>query len=133
MLNRSRLGSKKVSKTEAVQAVLPERLPDRDVHIGPSDYVPWQGDNKICFLRIEGRAFGNVPMELELRLSVQDSPNSAGVAIDAIRCCRLARDRGVGGPLRSISAYLMKHPPTQITDDLARDLVEKFIRGEIDH
>jgi len=133
MLNRSRLGSKKVSKTEAVQAVLPQRLPARDVHIGPSDYVPWQGDNKICFLRIEGRAFGNVPMELELRLSVQDSPNSAGVAIDAIRCCRVARDRGVGGPLRSVSAYLMKHPPTQITDDLARDLVEKFIRGEIDH
>jgi myo-inositol-1-phosphate synthase len=133
MLNRSRLGSKKISKTEAVQAVLPQRLPARDIHIGPSDYVPWQGDNKICFLRIEGRAFGNVPMELELRLSVQDSPNSAGVAIDAIRCCRVARDRRVGGPLRSVSAYLMKHPPTQITDDLARDLVEKFIRGEIDH
>ena len=93
MLNRSRLGSKKISKTEAVQAVLPQRLPARDVHIGPSDYVPWQGDNKVCFLRMEGRAFGNVPMELELRLSVQDSPNSAGVAIDAIRCCRLARDR----------------------------------------
>jgi myo-inositol-1-phosphate synthase len=133
MLNRSRLGSKKISKTEAVQAVLPQRLPARDVHIGPSDYVPWQGDNKICFLRLEGRAFGNVPMELELRLSVQDSPNSAGVAIDAIRCCRLARDRGIAGPLRSVSAYLMKHPPTQITDDLAHDLVEKFISGEIDH
>ena len=133
MLNRSRLGSKKISKTEAVQAVLPERLPARDVHIGPSDYVPWQGDNKICFLRLEGRAFGNVPMELELRLSVQDSPNSAGVAIDAIRCCRLARDRHIAGPLRSVSAYLMKHPPTQISDDLARDLVEKFISGEIDH
>lgn len=133
MLNRSRLGSKKLSKTEAVQAVLPERLPARDVHIGPSDYVPWQGDNKICFLRLEGRAFGNVPMELELRLSVQDSPNSAGVAIDAIRCCRVARDRNIGGPLRSVSAYFMKHPPTQISDDLARDLVEKFISGEIDH
>ncbi len=133
MLNRRRLGSKKISKTEAVQAVLPERLAAGDVHIGPSDYVPWQGDNKVCFLRIEGRAFGNVPLELELRLSVQDSPNSAGVAIDAIRCCRLARDRGIGGPLRSVSAYLMKHPPTQIMDDLARDLVEKFIRGEIDH
>jgi myo-inositol-1-phosphate synthase len=113
--------------------VLPQRLPAGNVHIGPSDYVPWQGDNKICFLRLEGRAFGNVPMELELRLSVQDSPNSAGVAIDAIRCCRLARDRRIGGPLRSVSAYLMKHPPTQITDDLARDLVEKFISGEIDH
>jgi myo-inositol-1-phosphate synthase len=133
MLNRTRLGSKKVSKTEAVQAVMPQRLPAKDVHIGPSDYVPWQGDNKICFLRIEGRAFGNVPMELELRLSVQDSPNSAGVAIDAIRCCRLARDRKIGGPLRSVSAYLMKHPPTQITDDLARDLVEKFISGDIEH
>ena len=133
MLNRSRLGSKKVSKTEAVQAVMPQRLPARDVHIGPSDYVPWQGDNKICFLRLEGRAFGNIPMELELRLSVQDSPNSAGVAIDAIRCCRLARDRKIAGPLRSVSAYLMKHPPTQITDDLARDLVEKFISGDIEH
>jgi myo-inositol-1-phosphate synthase len=133
MLNRTRLGSKKLSKTEAVQAVMPQRLPARDVHIGPSDYVPWQGDNKICFLRLEGRAFGNVPMELELRLSVQDSPNSAGVAIDAIRCCRLARDRKIAGPLRSVSAYLMKHPPTQITDDLARDLVEKFISGEIEH
>ncbi len=133
MLNRSRLGSKKVSKTEAVQAVLPQPLPAHNVHIGPSDYVPWQGDNKVCFLRLEGRAFGNVPLELELRLSVQDSPNSAGVAIDAIRCCRLARDRRIGGPLRSISAYLMKHPPTQISDDLARDLVEKFISGEIDH
>jgi myo-inositol-1-phosphate synthase len=133
MLNRTRLGSKKISKTEAVQAVMPQRLPARDVHIGPSDYVPWQGDNKICFIRMEGRAFGNVPMELELRLSVQDSPNSAGVAIDAIRCCRLARDRKIAGPLRSVSAYLMKHPPTQITDDLARDLVEKFISGEIEH
>lgn len=133
MLNRSRLGSKKVSKTEAVQAVMPQRLPAKDVHIGPSDYVPWQGDNKICFLRLEGRAFGNIPMELELRLSVQDSPNSAGVAIDAIRCCRLARDRKIPGPLRSVSAYLMKHPPTQITDDLARDLVEKFISGDIEH
>lgn len=133
MLNRTRLGSKKVSKTEAVQAVMPQRLPARDVHIGPSDYVPWQGDNKICFLRLEGHGFGNVPMELELRLSVQDSPNSAGVAIDAIRCCRLARDRKIAGPLRSVSAYLMKHPPTQITDDLARDLVEKFIGGDIEH
>lgn len=133
MLNRTRLGSKKVSKTEAVQAVMPQRLPAKDVHIGPSDYVPWQGDNKICFLRLEGRAFGNIPMELELRLSVQDSPNSAGVAIDAIRCCRLARDRKIAGPLRSVSAYLMKHPPTQITDDLARDLVEKFISGDIEH
>ncbi len=133
MLNRTRLGSKKVSKTEAVQAVMPQRLPAKDVHIGPSDYVPWQGDNKICFLRLEGRAFGNIPMELELRLSVQDSPNSAGVAIDAIRCCRLARDRKIGGPLRSVSAYLMKHPPTQIIDDLGRDLVEKFIRGDIEH
>ncbi len=132
MLNRARLGSKKLSKTEAVQSVLGERMPDRDIHIGPSDYVPWQRDNKVCFLRVEGRGFAGVPLELELRLSVEDSPNSGGVAIDAIRCCRVALDRRIGGPLRSVSAYLMKHPPVQMADDLARERVEKFIRGEID-
>jgi myo-inositol-1-phosphate synthase len=100
------------------------------VHIGPSDYVPWQKDNKICFLRIEGRGFGGAPIELELRLSVEDSPNSAGVAIDAIRCCKVARDRGEGGPLVGASAYFMKHPPKQFPDDEARDMVERFIRGE---
>ncbi len=132
MLNHERTGSKRVSKTEAVQSALPRPLPREQIHIGPSDYVPWQRDNKVCFLRMEGRGFGNAPIEVELRLSVQDSPNSAGVVIDAIRCCRIARDRGVGGPLESVSAYLMKHPPRQIADDRARDDVERFLRGEID-
>ncbi len=132
MLDRSRLGSKRTSKTEAVQSVLPERMPDVDVHIGPSDYVPWQKDNKVCFLRVEGEGFAGVPIELELRMSVQDSPNSGGVVVDAIRCLKLARDRKIGGPLFSISAYTMKHPPRQLADDIARDRVEKFIRGEIE-
>ena len=130
MLNRERLGFKKKSKTEAVQSVFKTPMPAGDVHIGPSDYVPWQKDNKICFLRIEGKGFGGAPLELELRLSVEDSPNSAGVAIDAIRCCKVARDRGVGGPLVGVSAYFMKHPPQQMPDDEARDAVERFIRGE---
>ncbi len=132
MLDQGRLGSKRKSKTEAVQSVLPQRLPDLDVHIGPSDYVPWQNDNKVCFLRIEGDGFGGVPIELELRMSVQDSPNSGGVVIDAIRCLKLARDRKIGGPLYSIAAYTMKHPPRQIPDDIARDRVEKFIAGELE-
>ena len=102
------------------------------IHIGPSDYVPWQRDNKVAFLRIEGRGFGNAPIEIELRLSVEDSPNSAGCVIDAIRCCRVARDRGVGGPLDSVAAYLMKHPPRQLTDDFAKEQVERFLRGEIE-
>jgi len=131
MLNRQRLGSKKISKTEAVQSALDHPLPEDQIHIGPSDYVPWQDDNKVCFLRIEGRGFGGVPMNLELRLSVEDSPNSAGVAIDAIRCCKVARDRGIGGPLKSIAAYAMKHPPEQLPDDAARELVEQFIAGAI--
>ena len=131
MLNRQRLGSKKVSKTEAVQSQLDVPLPPDRVHIGPSDYVPWQKDNKVCFLRIEGRGFGGVPINLELRLSVEDSPNSAGVAIDAIRCCQVARDRGQGGPLESVSAYLMKHPPKQMSDDQAREAVEQFIAGVV--
>lgn len=132
MLDRTRLGSKRKSKTEAVQSVLPERMPDADVHIGPSDYVAWQRDNKVCFLRIEGEGFAGIPIELELRMSVQDSPNSGGVVIDAIRCLRLARDRRIGGPLYSIAAYTMKHPPRQIADDIARERVEKFISGEIE-
>jgi len=131
MLNRQRLGSKKISKTEAVQSQLDVPLPPDRIHIGPSDYVPWQKDNKVCFLRIEGRGFGNVPMNLELRLSVEDSPNSAGVGIDAIRCCQVARERGQGGPLESVSAYLMKHPPRQMPDDQARESVEQFIAGAI--
>lgn len=129
MLDIDRLKSKKISKTEAVQSVLNERLEDHNIHIGPSDYVPWQNDNKVCFLRMEGRLFGDVPMNLELRLSVEDSPNSAGCAIDAIRCCKLALDRGIGGPLTSISAYTMKHPPQQFPDFEAREMVEEFIQG----
>lgn len=127
MLNRSRLESKKISKTEAVTSVLSHPIAERDVHIGPSDYVPWQKDNKICFLRIEGEGFGGSPIELELRLSVVDSPNSAGVAVDAIRLLRLGRDMGIAGPLTAASAYLMKHPPIQIPDDEARRELEEFI------
>lgn len=127
MLNRGRLASKKVSKTEAVQSVTGERLDDENIHIGPSDYVPWQKDNKVCFLRMEGRMFGDIPLNLELRLSVEDSPNSAGVAIDAIRCCKLALDRGIGGILYGPSAYFKKHPPVQYTDEEAYQLTEQFI------
>jgi len=130
MLNLDRLASKKVSKTEAVQSVLAERLDDDNIHIGPSDYVPWQKDNKICFLRIEGKLFGDLPMNLELRLSVEDSPNSGGVSIDAIRFCKLALERGQGGILQGPSAFLMKHPPKQFTDDEAYKLTEEFIRGK---
>jgi myo-inositol-1-phosphate synthase len=127
MSNHRRLASKKISKTEAVQSVAAERLEDDNVHIGPSDYVPWQNDNKVCFLRMEGTMFGGVPMNLELRLSVEDSPNSAGVAIDMIRCAKLAKDRGLGGPIDSASAYFCKHPRIQMTDDLAAQAVEDFI------
>ena len=129
MLNRSRLASKKTSKTEAVQSVAARRLDDRDIHIGPSDYVPWQKDNKVCFIRMEGKLFGDVPMNLELRLSVEDSPNSAGVAIDSIRCCKLALIRGQGGVLYAPSAFLCKHPPRQYTDDDAYRMIEAFVAG----
>lgn len=129
MLNRHRLSSKKISKTEAVQSVAAERIEDDNIHVGPSDYVPWQNDNKVCFLRMEGRLFGDVPMNIELRLSVEDSPNSAGVSIDAIRCCRLALDRGRGGVLYAPAAYFCKHPPRQYTDDEAYRLTEAFIDG----
>ena len=128
MLNRHRLSSKKLSKTEAVQSVMGQRLADDDIHIGPSDYVPWQNDNKVCFIRMEGKLFGDVPMNLELRLSVEDSPNSAGVAIDAIRCARLALDRGLSGVLEAPSAYFCKHPLRQFTDDEAFQMMEAFIR-----
>jgi myo-inositol-1-phosphate synthase len=127
MLNRHRLKSKKKSKTEAVQSVAASRLENENIHIGPSDYVPWQKDNKICFIRMEGKLFGDVPMDLELRLSVEDSPNSAGVAIDAIRCAKLALDRGIGGVLEAPSAYFCKHPPRQFTDDEAFQMLKKFI------
>ena len=129
MLNRDRLASKKTSKTEAVQSVAHRRLDDENIHVGPSDYVAWQNDNKVCFLRMEGRMFGGVPLNLELRLSVDDSPNSAGVAIDMIRCARLALDRGLGGPIGAPSAYFCKHPPVQATDDEAHAVLEAFISG----
>ncbi len=130
MLNRDRLDSKKESKTEAVQSVLAERLESENIHIGPSDHVPWQKDNKVCFIRMEGKLFGDVPMNLELRLSVEDSPNSAGVVMDAIRCCKLALERGQGGVLYSPSAFFMKHPPRQFTDAEAHRMTEEFIAGK---
>jgi choline kinase len=129
MIDRARLSSKKISKTEAVQSVLAERLADENIHVGPSDYVPWLNDNKLCFLRLEGRLFGGVPMNLELRLSVEDSPNSAGVVVDAIRCAKIAQDRGEGGVLVGPSAYFCKHPPFQFDDDEAQHMVEAFIEG----
>lgn len=130
MLNSTRLKMKKISKTEAVQSQIQVPLAGENIHIGPSDYIPWLNDNKVCFIRMEGRGFGSVPLNLEIRLSVEDSPNSAGVVIDAIRCCRIARDRKLGGPLISPSAYFMKHPPEQFSDDVARDMVEDFISGK---
>ena len=130
MLNRSRLSSKKISKTEAVQSVTAHRLEKDNIHIGPSDYVAWQNDNKVCFIRMEGRLFGDVPMNLEMRLSVEDSPNSAGVAIDAIRCAKLALDRKIGGVLEALSAYFCKHPARQYTDDEAFQMIEDFIKGD---
>ena len=130
MLDRGRLASKKESKTEAVQSTLADRLSEEDIHIGPSDYIPWLNDNKLCFLRVEGNLFGEVPMNLELRLSVEDSPNSAAVVVDAIRCCKVALDRGIGGVLTGPSAFFCKHPPQQFSDDVAAQLTEEFIAGE---
>jgi myo-inositol-1-phosphate synthase len=130
MLERSRLHSKRISKTESVQSQLDRPLPDDAIHIGPADYVPWQNDNKVCFLRLEWRGFGDVPMNLEMRLSVEDSPNSAGVAVDAIRCAKLARDRGIGGPLHEVAALTMKHPPEQMRDSVARERLDAWIAGE---
>ncbi len=130
MLERSRLKSKKISKTEAVQSQLEEPLSSYDIHVGPSDYVPWLDDNKIGFIRMEGREFGNVPVSLDLRLSVEDSPNSGGMVIDTIRACKLALDRGIGGALTSVSAWTMKHPPKQYSDKEALKRFEEYIRGE---
>jgi myo-inositol-1-phosphate synthase len=133
MLNRERLHSKKESKTESVQSVAAQRMSHQDIHIGPSDYIPWQNDNKICFIRMEGQLFGGAPVNIELRLSVEDSPNSAGVVIDAIRCCKLALERGIGGVLYSPSAYFCKHPDKQYPDDVAYQMVEDFIHGKINY
>ena len=131
MLERARLKSKKISKTNAVTSQIEKRglsIDPDNVHVGPSDYVPWQKDNKLCFLRIEGRHFGDVPMNLECRLSVEDSPNSAGVVIDAIRCCKLALDNKISGAIKGPSSYFMKSPPIQYTDTEARDKVEQYIK-----
>ncbi|RLB05984.1 MAG: inositol-3-phosphate synthase [Deltaproteobacteria bacterium] len=130
MLNRNRLKSKKISKTEAVQSQLDIPLEEENIHIGPSDYVPWQNDNKVCFIRMEGVGFAGVPLTLELRLSVEDSPNSGGVTIDAIRYCKIARERGEKGVLIPISAYTMKHPPVQMDEKEARRLIEEFLFEE---
>jgi myo-inositol-1-phosphate synthase len=132
MLERDRLESKKISKTQAVTSQLSHDIGRNNVHIGPSDYVSWLDDRKWAYVRLEGRAFGDVPLNLEYKLEVWDSPNSAGVIIDAIRSAKIAKDRGIGGPILSASSYFMKSPPEQYRDDEARDLVEKFIRGEID-
>lgn len=132
MLDQNRLATKKKSKTEAVQSAMDKRLIDENIHVGPSDYVPWQKDNKVCFIRIEGKGFGDLPMNLELRLSVEDSPNSAGVVIDAIRSCKLALERKIGGVLYYPSAFFMKHPPKQLTEEEAYKMFHKFINNELD-
>lgn len=132
MLERDRLESKKISKTQAVTSNVEAELAAKDVHIGPSDYVQWLDDRKWAFVRLEGRNFGDAPVSLEYKLEVWDSPNSAGVIIDAIRAAKIGLDRGIGGPLLSASSYFMKSPPEQFNDDLARDKVEAFIRGDIE-
>jgi myo-inositol-1-phosphate synthase len=130
MLERERLTSKKVSKTQSVQSQLEEPLGKDDIHIGPSDHVPWLEDRKWAMIRLEGRNFGDVPLTIEMKLEVWDSPNSAGVIIDAVRCAKVAKDRGLGGPLIGPSAYFMKSPPVQFSDDMAREMVEEFILGD---
>ena len=130
MLERERLESKKISKTGAVTSMLPYELNEEDVHVGPSDYVAWLKDRKFCDIRMEGTTFGNVPLKVEAKLEVWDSPNSAGVVIDALRCVKLALDRGIGGPLISPSSYFMKTPPKQFKDEVAREKTEEFIRGD---
>ncbi|GII63330.1 myo-inositol-1-phosphate synthase [Sphaerisporangium siamense] len=132
MLERQRLQSKKISKTQSVTSQIPHEMGKADVHIGPSDHVPWLDDRKWAYVRLEGKSFGDTPLNLEYKLEVWDSPNSAGVIIDAIRAAKIAMDRGIGGPILSASSYFMKSPPEQYSDDEARDAVEKFIRGEIE-
>lgn len=130
MLERERLESKKISKTNAVTSMLGHELPEENVHVGPSDYVPWLTDRKWCYIRMEGTTFGDVPLNLELKLEVWDSPNSAGVVIDAVRCAKIALERGMKGAIVAPSAYFMKSPPQQIPDDKAREMVEEFIQGK---
>jgi myo-inositol-1-phosphate synthase len=129
MLERERLKSKKISKTQAVTSQLRDGIEPENIHIGPSDYVPWLNDRKWAHIRLEGREFGNVPMSVELKLEVWDSPNSGGIVIDAVRCAKLAMDRGMSGPLIAPSAYFMKSPPVQFSDDQAHEMVGEFIRG----
>ncbi|TMS00396.1 inositol-3-phosphate synthase [Nonomuraea basaltis] len=132
MLERTRLQSKKISKTQSVTSQIPHEMGKADVHIGPSDHVPWLDDRKWAYVRLEGRSFGDTPLNLEYKLEVWDSPNSAGIIIDAVRAAKIALDRGIGGPILSASSYFMKSPPKQFSDDEARDYVEKFIRGEVE-
>jgi myo-inositol-1-phosphate synthase len=132
MLERERLESKKISKTQSVTSQVDRDMGGGNVHIGPSDHVPWLSDRKWAYVRLEGRAFGDVPLNLEYKLEVWDSPNSAGIIIDAIRAAKIAKDRGIGGPLLSASSYFMKSPPVQYSDSEARDAVEAFIRGDVD-
>ncbi|HXT92102.1 MAG TPA: inositol-3-phosphate synthase [Trebonia sp.] len=132
MLERKRLMSKKISKTQSVTSQIPHEMAKADVHIGPSDHVPWLDDRKFAYVRLEGRSFGDTPLNLEYKLEVWDSPNSAGVIIDALRACKIAKDRGIGGPITSPSSYFMKSPPVQYGDDVCHDLVEKFIKGEVE-
>jgi myo-inositol-1-phosphate synthase len=132
MLERERLESKKISKTQSVTSQVDRDMGAGNVHIGPSDHVPWLSDRKWAYVRLEGRAFGDVPLSLEYKLEVWDSPNSAGIIIDAIRAAKIALDRGIGGPLLSASSYFMKSPPVQYDDSEARDAVEAFIRGDVD-
>ncbi|MFI7454542.1 inositol-3-phosphate synthase [Nonomuraea sp. NPDC049714] len=132
MLERKRLQSKKISKTQSVTSQIPHEMARADVHIGPSDHVPWLDDRKWAYVRLEGRSFGDTPLSLEYKLEVWDSPNSAGIIIDAVRAAKIALDRGIGGPILSASSYFMKSPPEQYSDDEARDYVEKFIRGEVE-
>jgi myo-inositol-1-phosphate synthase len=132
MLERKRLQSKKISKTQSVTSQIPHEMAKADVHIGPSDHVPWLDDRKWAYVRLEGRSFGDTPLNLEYKLEVWDSPNSAGIIIDAVRAAKIAKDRGIGGPIVSPSSYFMKSPPVQYSDDQARDAVEKFISGELD-
>ena len=129
MLERERLESKKISKTNSVTSQLDYKMDERDIHVGPSDYVPWLDDRKFCHIRMEGRTFGDVPLSLEMKMEVWDSPNSAGVVIDAVRCCKLALDNGLKGALTAPAAYFMKSPPIQYTDDEARKMVEDYIKA----
>jgi myo-inositol-1-phosphate synthase len=132
MLERKRLQSKKISKTQSVTSQIPHEMAKADVHIGPSDHVPWLDDRKWAYIRLEGRSFGDTPLNLEYKLEVWDSPNSAGIIIDAVRAAKIAKDRGIGGPVVSPASYFMKSPPVQYSDDEARDAVERFIRGDLE-